>query len=221
MGFYPFTNIKSRRSHRRCSAREVFFKISQNSHGNTCVGASFLIKLQASNLLLLTFLRNKTVLKDIQISYVWRILFHKDSLLTLSWRRSLSYRNQSIDLLCKTIDWFLNDRGFCHERVKWDILQAKIWLFSRLLQFLKVIVLMVQDATWKFVGNEAKGQISKRVLQENKPRQIFRKTNISYLLIRTRTYLCVSGGRKGSFYGKFGELFFLETLVLRFSLLSF
>ena len=26
---------------------------------------------------------------------------------TLSWRRSLSYRNQSIDLLCKSVDWFL------------------------------------------------------------------------------------------------------------------
>ena len=30
------------------------------------------------------------------------------------------------------------------------------------------------------VGNKAKGQISKLVLQENKARQIFRKTNISY-----------------------------------------
>ena len=35
-----------------------------------------------------------------------------------------------------------------------------------------------------FVGNKAKGRISKRVLQENKARQIFRKTNISYPLIR-------------------------------------
>ena len=33
---------------------------------------------------------------------------------------------------------------------------------------------------------EAKGWISKRVFQENKARQIFRKTNISYRLIRTR-----------------------------------
>ena len=34
-----------------------------------------------------------------------------------------------------------------------------------------------------FVGNKAKGRISKRMLQENKARQIFRKTNISYPLI--------------------------------------
>ena len=38
-----------------------------------------------------------------------------------------------------------------------------------------------------FVGNKAKGRISKRVFQENKAHQIFRKRNISYPLIRTRT----------------------------------
>ena len=37
------------------------------------------------------------------------------------------------------------------------------------------------------VGSKARGQISKRVLQENKASQIFRKTNISNPLIRTRT----------------------------------
>ena len=34
-----------------------------------------------------------------------------------------------------------------------------------------------------FVGNKAKGRISKRVFQDNKARQIFRKTNISYPLV--------------------------------------
>ena len=29
-----------------------------------------------------------------------------------------TYRNQSIDLQNKSMDWFLYDRGFCHERVK-------------------------------------------------------------------------------------------------------
>ena len=32
----------------------------------------------------------------------------------------------------------------------------------------------------QIVGNKANGRISKRVFQENKARQIFRKTNISY-----------------------------------------
>ena len=38
--------------------------------------------------------------------------------LTLSWRRSLSYRNQSIDIQSTPIDWFLYDRDLRHERVK-------------------------------------------------------------------------------------------------------
>ena len=48
-----------------------------------------------------------------------------------------------------------------------------------------------------FVGNKAKGRISKRVFQESKARQIFRRTDISYPLIRTRTQgvrnVCFSG----------------------------
>ena len=38
--------------------------------------------------------------------------------LTLSWRWSLSYNNnQSINLHCKSMDWFVYDRDLCHERV--------------------------------------------------------------------------------------------------------
>ena len=39
--------------------------------------------------------------------------------LTLSWRRLL-YWNQSIDLVGRSIDWFLYDNGLRHERVKVD-----------------------------------------------------------------------------------------------------
>ena len=38
--------------------------------------------------------------------------------LTLSRLRSLSYRNQSIDLHSKLRDWFLDDRDVRHQRVK-------------------------------------------------------------------------------------------------------
>ena len=41
-----------------------------------------------------------------------------ESRLTLSRRRPLSYRNQSIDLLWKSMDWFLYDNGLLLERVK-------------------------------------------------------------------------------------------------------
>ena len=39
-------------------------------------------------------------------------------MLTLSWRRSSSYRNQSIDLQSKSMDWFLYDNGPLHESIK-------------------------------------------------------------------------------------------------------
>ena len=43
--------------------------------------------------------------------------------LNLSWRRPLSYTNQSIDLQSKSMDWFIYDNGLRHERVNetWPI----------------------------------------------------------------------------------------------------
>ena len=70
-----------------------------------------------------------------------------------------------------------------------------------------------------FDGNKGKERISKWVFQENKVCQIFWKTKIFYSLIRTHT--CLSGGKKCSFYRKFGMLCFLETPVLRFTLLPY
>ena len=54
-------------------------------------------------------------------------------LLTLSWRRTLSYRNQSIDLLRKLMDWFLYDNGLRHERVMLKLFAKKV-AFSLFLQ---------------------------------------------------------------------------------------
>ena len=68
-----------------------------------------------------------------------------------------------------------------------------------------------------FDGNKVKGRISKRVLQENKASQIFRKTNT--YPPGTHTCFCVSGGKKCSFLGKFGVLYFLVTPVYRFAFL--
>ena len=49
----------------------------------------------------------------------WSFYFRNtETYLTLSWRGSLSHRNQSIDLHSKSMDWFLYDRHLCHERVK-------------------------------------------------------------------------------------------------------
>ena len=65
----------------------------------------------------------------------------------------------------------------------------------------------------RFVGNKIKGWISKRVLQENKARQIFQKTNNSYQGDENQ------GDKKCFFFGKFGVLCFLVTSDLKFVIL--
>ena len=52
----------------------------------------------------------------VKISVIFFMLLY--GTLTLSWRRSLSYRNQSIYLQSKSVDWFLYDRYLRHEGVK-------------------------------------------------------------------------------------------------------
>ena len=61
------------------------------------------------------------------------LLFHsfngntrQSTYLTLSWRRPLSYRNQTIDLLCKIMGWFLYDEDLRHGRVKLGIVFSLI-----------------------------------------------------------------------------------------------
>ena len=49
----------------------------------------------------------------------------------------------------------------------------------------------------------------------------FSKKRTFFLTSDTHTYVCISGGKKCSFFGKFGVLSFLETPVLRFALLSY
>ena len=68
------------------------------------------------------------------------------------------------------------------------------------------------------VGGKAKGWISKCVFQKNRVRQMFRKTNILWPLIRTHT-CAYQGVRNIRSFRKFGVLCFLETPVLRFTLL--
>ena len=47
-----------------------------------------------------------------------RLLLCPEMNLTLSGRRPLSYRNQSINLQSKSMKWFLHDDDLRHERVK-------------------------------------------------------------------------------------------------------
>ena len=51
------------------------------------------------------------------ISTYGTLTFNSVQSLTVTWRRSLSHRNKSIDLLCESMNWPLYDRDLRHERV--------------------------------------------------------------------------------------------------------
>ena len=70
-----------------------------------------------------------------------------------------------------------------------------------------------------FVGNKTKGWISKRVFQENKARQILRKTMISYPLIRTHT--CAYQRVRNVRFSENLVCFETGAFVLRFALLPY
>ena len=55
-------------------------------------------------------------------------MFFFKFLFTLSWRRPLLYRNQSTDLLRKSMDWLLCDNSLRHEQLKWGKDEEKCWV---------------------------------------------------------------------------------------------
>ena len=63
-----------------------------------------------------------------------------------------------------------------------EIANNSTWIFFTIFTYSSQHIAQVL-ADCQFIGNKAKGRISKLVFQEN-ARQIFRKTNISYRLIR-------------------------------------
>ena len=61
----------------------------------------------------------KQVVSDIGIPILdTLILVCPNLILSFLWCRLLSYRNQSIDLLWKSMEWFLYDNNLHHERIK-------------------------------------------------------------------------------------------------------
>ena len=54
--------------------------------------------------------------KNILENVVANLLIVMSIRLTLSWRRPLSYENQSINMQSKPMLWFLSDRDLRHER---------------------------------------------------------------------------------------------------------
>ena len=77
----------------------------------------------------------KTILRYFHLN--WRI--KKLLQLTPSWWRSLLYRNQSIDLHGKSMDWLLYNSDFRHERVKGRRGTYFKMLLSKLVKWISLI----------------------------------------------------------------------------------
>ena len=61
--------------------------------------------------------------------YVLRI--DHTSFFILLWRRSLSYRSQCHDLICKSLDWFLYNKNLRPERVNTGMVGVPSALFLK------------------------------------------------------------------------------------------
>ena len=119
----------------------ILSKIRENLHYRKCKTASFseilqlpkvlwkiciiLLKAIGCNVeyrgtnsvlsLLLTLYTYLNSLLSIRYSITAKVFYYQ--ILKLSWRRSLSYRNQSTDFQSTSMDWFLYDRDLCYERI--------------------------------------------------------------------------------------------------------
>ena len=89
--------------------------------------------------LLIWAITNKILLKKkkLLISHFQWIQNENKTHLTLPWRRSLSYRNESNDLQIKSVEWFLYDRDLYHKRVK-GILRRNTEHFLKKPKFRKI-----------------------------------------------------------------------------------
>ena len=102
----------------------VFFITLQNFAQNIVIVLKFSEKINLNNSYTISKKEKNKLLLD-----PWHS--SKEQILALSWRRPLSHRNQSINLQSKSVDWFLYDNGFRHERVNW---------LSTLMYLLKMIL---------------------------------------------------------------------------------
>ena len=157
---------------------------------------------------------------------------HDSLYLTLSRRRPLSYRNQSIDLLRKSVDWFLYDNDLRFERVNSNQ-TCSYWAWnkvvSRCLNFKYVAIKLWNLQAYfelkklkkkKFFLKNCQIKCMKTASKNNKEipiwyvHNIFRKIVISEPLISTRTS-ALQGVRNASFSRKFAYVLIGGSLIAK------
>ena len=118
---WKFDMTWTKLNHYSSSRLQLFFKIECSRSG----GSHWRCSLRCWGLHACNFIKKRLQQRcfPVNIAKILRTAFFKEHLgrlllrVTLSWLRPLSYRNQSIDLRSKSIDWFLYDNDLRHERV--------------------------------------------------------------------------------------------------------
>ena len=141
----------------------------------------------------------------------------------LSWRRFLSCRNQSTDLLCKSMAWFLYDRDLRHERFRifWTPFSKNTpkWLFLKV----RMVILKISFDTFtvRFFFINILNKYDHENLQN------YLSTVVLSFLIRTKKddnrilikiVLCPNMGRMGQTCAKKVSFAFLKNFDFSFSL---
>ena len=91
-------------------------------------------------------------------------------------------RSKRFDELCKCLCLSVSPiKTICQFEYKVRV------IFILIFTLFQIVLVFLYSGTGntQYIGNRVKGRISKLAFQENKARQIFRKMNISYPLIRT------------------------------------
>ena len=134
-------------------------------------------------------------------------------LLTLSRRRSLSYRNQSINLLSILAGFYMIRTSITKElngEMEFFLYDISVWILLN--DFQGRIENTFKHLRWSVIRQKGKSQ--KERFKKTKHDKFSEKQTPD-----THTYVCVSRGKKCSFFWKCVVLCFLETSVLRFALL--
>ena len=123
--------------------------------------------------------------------------------LNLSWRRLLSYRNQSIDLPSKSMDWFLYDNELRHENV--NVIKYYCTFYS----FINLTFLFLEEflkKCWKNLRDNFSKCLKSR---ERKTRSVVETSTLPKCKLSTQMLFLKDSILNQSMYLRFHFSFFL------------
>ena len=126
--------------------------------------------------------------------------------LTLSRRRPISYRNQSIELQSKSMDWFLYDIGLRRERVNFNFFHINGFFYQYL--FIEVLFLQFLGTVFVCFSCLRKFEIyllAFSTIQEICMELAFPSGTVLSIFLKILTFLCLCLPLEGNFLEFFNK----------------